>query len=59
MSLAVPMSAESTPLPPAPVPIYRSLFVQVLAALVLGIVLGMMAPTFAVESKFSATRFSS
>ena len=43
MSLAVQMSAESTPLPPAPVPIYRSLFVQVFAALVLGIVLGMGA----------------
>src|SRR6201997_4119781 len=57
MSLAVPMSAESTPLPPAPVPIYRSLFVQVLAALVLGIVLGMMAPTFAVELKILSDAF--
>src|SRR5437899_12289950 len=57
MSLAVPMSAESTPLPPAPVPIYRSLFVQVLAALVLGIVLGMMAPAFAVELKILSDAF--
>src|ERR1700750_3153280 len=57
MSLAVPISAESTPLPPAPVPIYRSLFVQVLAALVLGIVLGMMAPTFAVELKILSDAF--
>src|SRR6516165_6747809 len=57
MSLAVPMSAESTPLPPAPVPIYRSLFVQVLAALVLGIILGMMAPTFAVELKILSDAF--
>ena len=57
MSLAVPMSAESTPLPPTPVPIYRSLFVQVLAALVLGIVLGMMAPTFAVELKILSDAF--
>ena len=57
MSLAVPMSAESRPLPPAPVPIYRSLFVQVLAALVLGIVLGMMAPTFAVELKILSDAF--
>jgi aerobic C4-dicarboxylate transport protein len=57
MSLAVPMSAESTPHPPTPVPIYRSLFVQVLAALVLGIVLGMMAPTFAVELKIFSDAF--
>ena len=57
MSLAVPMSAETRPLPPAPVPIYRSLFVQVLAALVLGIVLGMMAPTFAVELKILSDAF--
>jgi aerobic C4-dicarboxylate transport protein len=57
MSLAVPMLAESTPLPPAPVPIYRSLFVQVLAALVLGIVLGMMAPSFAVELKILSDAF--
>jgi aerobic C4-dicarboxylate transport protein len=59
MSLAVPMSAESesTPHPPTPVPIYRSLFVQVLAALVLGIVLGMMAPTFAVELKILSDAF--
>src|SRR5438067_4699711 len=57
MSLAVPMSAESTPLPPAPVPIYRSLFVQVLAALVLGIVLGMAAPDFAVGLKILSDTF--
>jgi aerobic C4-dicarboxylate transport protein len=59
MSLAMPMSAESesTPHPPTPVPIYRSLFVQVLAALVLGIVLGMMAPTFAVELKIFSDAF--
>src|SRR5438067_13515898 len=57
MSLAVPMSAESTPLPPAPVPIYRSLFVQVLAALVLGIALGMLTPDFAVELKILSDAF--
>src|SRR5881409_146969 len=57
MSLAVQMSAESTPLPPAPVPIYRSLFVQVLAALVLGIVLGMTAPAFAVQLKILSDAF--
>src|SRR2546430_16892559 len=57
MSLAVQMSAESTPLPPAPVPIYRSLFVQVLAALVLGIVLGMMAPAFAIGLKIFSDAF--
>ena len=50
MSTAVSAPAESAsivPVPAAPVPLYRSLFVQVLAALVLGIVLGMATPDFA------------
>src|ERR1700740_2246845 len=38
-------------------PLYTSLFVQVLAALVLGIVLGMMAPDFAVELKILSDAF--
>jgi aerobic C4-dicarboxylate transport protein len=58
MSIAASIPAESAPLPPARIPLYRSLFVQVLAALVLGIALGMLTPDFAVELKFSATRFS-
>src|SRR6476661_9251129 len=38
-------------------PLYTSLFVQVLTALLLGIVLGMMAPTFAVELKILSDAF--
>ena len=51
MSIAASIPAESAPLPPARIPLYRSLFVQVLAALVLGIALGMLTPDFAVELK--------
>src|SRR5271165_2976168 len=57
MSIAVPISAESPPLPAAPVPLYRSLFVQVLAALVLGVVLGMLTPNFAAELKILSDAF--
>jgi aerobic C4-dicarboxylate transport protein len=38
-------------------PLYKSLFVQVLAALVLGIILGMAAPKFAVELKVLSDGF--
>ncbi len=38
-------------------PIYKSLFVQVVAALVLGIVLGMAAPGFAIGLKFFSDAF--
>jgi aerobic C4-dicarboxylate transport protein len=38
-------------------PIYKSLFVQVVVALVLGIVLGMATPTFAVGLKFFSDAF--
>src|ERR1700721_1380519 len=38
-------------------PIYTSLFVQVLAALLLGIVLGMAAPDFAIELKILSDAF--
>src|SRR5437773_12429539 len=38
-------------------PLYTSLFVQVLAALVLGIVLGMVAPDFAVGLKIFSDAF--
>src|SRR5271165_4885671 len=57
MSIAVPISAESPPLPAAPVPLYRSLFVQVLAALVLGILLGVLTPDFAIELKVLSDAF--
>ncbi|AMJ63364.1 dicarboxylate/amino acid:cation symporter [Bosea sp. PAMC 26642] len=53
------MTAEAlaAPLPSASTPIYKSLFAQVLAALVLGIVLGMAAPTFAVQLKVLSDGF--
>src|SRR6202165_5541512 len=38
-------------------PLYQSLFVQVLAALLLGIVLGMAVPDFAVELKILSDAF--
>jgi aerobic C4-dicarboxylate transport protein len=41
----------------APKPLYASLFVQVLAALVLGIVLGMAVPDFAVSLKILSDAF--
>src|SRR5207253_3020397 len=57
MSIAVPVAAEAAPVPAAPAPLYRSLFVQVLAALVLGVVLGMATPNFAVELKILSDAF--
>jgi len=57
MSIAMPMPADTAPLPAAPVPLYRSLFVQVLAALVLGIVLGMATPDFAADLKILSDAF--
>ena len=42
---------------PARPPLHRSLFVQVVAALVLGVVLGMLTPGFAVGLKFFSDAF--
>ncbi len=47
----------ATAAPPARKPIYTSLFVQVLAALLLGIVLGMASPDFAVSLKILSDAF--
>src|SRR6516225_6911423 len=57
MSIAMPMPADTAPRPAAPVPLYRSLFVQVLATLVLGIVLGMATPDFAADLKILSDAF--
>ena len=43
--------------PAAPKPLYTSLFIQVLAALLLGIVLGMAVPDFAVSLKILSDAF--
>ncbi len=54
------MTATTTLAGPAPVtraPLYKSLFVQVLAALVLGIILGMATPDFAVSLKILSDAF--
>src|ERR1700755_438189 len=51
------MSTISAAAPTARKPLYTSLFVQVLAALVLGIVLGMAAPDFAVGLKIFSDAF--
>src|ERR1700709_2738795 len=50
-TIAAPVATE------APKPLYSSLFVQVLAALVLGIVLGMAVPDFAVGLKIFSDAF--
>jgi aerobic C4-dicarboxylate transport protein len=50
MDAAIPTPAEKSPL-------YKSLFVQVVAGLVLGIVLGMAAPGFAIGLKFFSDAF--
>jgi len=51
------MTTISTSEPVAARPIYASLFVQVLAALLLGIVLGMAAPNFAISLKIFSDAF--
>src|SRR6266702_426897 len=51
------MSTITATAPAAPKPLYASLFVQVLAGLVLGIVLGMAAPDFAVSLKILSDAF--
>jgi aerobic C4-dicarboxylate transport protein len=51
------ISAPSTPVPTARSALWKSLFVQVLAALVLGIVLGVAAPSFAIELKILSDAF--
>lgn len=50
------MPADTTP-PPVHSPLYKSLFVQVVAALILGIVLGMATPAFAAGLKFFSDAF--
>jgi aerobic C4-dicarboxylate transport protein len=51
------ISAPLTPAPAARSALWKSLFVQVLAALVLGIVLGVAAPGFAIELKILSDAF--
>lgn len=51
------MTTISTSEPAAARPIYASLFVQVLAALLLGIFLGMVAPNFAISLKIFSDAF--
>jgi aerobic C4-dicarboxylate transport protein len=54
------MTATTTRAAPAPVaraPLYKSLFVQVLAALILGIILGVATPDFAVGLKILSDAF--
>jgi aerobic C4-dicarboxylate transport protein len=57
MSIALPAEVASAPAPAKPTPLYKSLFVQVLAALVLGLVLGMAAPEFATSLKILSDGF--
>jgi aerobic C4-dicarboxylate transport protein len=57
MSVAMPMPAEAAATASKHTPIYKSLFVQVLVALVLGIVLGMATPEFAASLKILSDGF--
>jgi len=57
MSITMPMPADSAPLPTKHSPIYKSLFVQVLAALLLGVVVGVAAPGFATALKILSDAF--
>lgn len=51
------ITAETAPAPAARSPIYKSLFVQVLFALILGVVLGMATPEFAQSLKVLSDAF--
>src|ERR1700749_4254034 len=51
------MTTAAATMEAAPKPLYASLFVQVLVALVLGIVLGMAVPDFAVSPKILSDAF--
>src|SRR6201994_5226268 len=51
------MSTITAPVVGTRKPLYQSLFVQVLIALLLGIVLGMAAPDFAISLKFFSDAF--
>jgi aerobic C4-dicarboxylate transport protein len=53
------MNADAVPLAPPKerTPLYKSLFVQVVVALILGILLGMMTPGFATGLKFFSDAF--
>src|ERR1700677_4429518 len=50
------MNADPTPMKKSS-PLYKSLFLQVIAALVLGVVLGMATPNFAIGLKFFSDAF--
>ena len=51
------MTVVATPAAEAKKPLYKSLFVQVVVALLLGIVLGMGAPDFAIGLKVFSDAF--
>ncbi len=50
-------AAAHAAMPKPPSPLYKSLFVQVVAALVLGVVLGVLTPDFAAGLKFFSDAF--
>jgi aerobic C4-dicarboxylate transport protein len=57
MSVTMPMPAQAPAAPTKQTPLYKSLFVQVLVALGLGIVLGMAMPDFAIGLKILSDGF--
>src|ERR1700728_1541292 len=57
MSTAAVMSPVTAPAKTGPASIFKSLFVQVLIALLLGIALGVLAPDFAISLKILSDAF--
>jgi aerobic C4-dicarboxylate transport protein len=57
ITLSTPLPADPAAAPAKPAPLYQSLFVQVLVALLLGIVLGMAWPEFATGLKILSDGF--
>src|ERR1700687_4930856 len=57
ITLSTPLPADAAAAPAKPAPLYRSLFVQVLVALLLGIVVGMAWPDFATGLKVLSDGF--
>jgi len=57
ITLSTPIPADAAATPAKHTPLYKSLFVQVLVALLLGVVLGMATPDFAVSLKILSDAF--
>jgi aerobic C4-dicarboxylate transport protein len=57
VTMSTPLPADAAAAPAKHTPLYKSLFVQVLVALLLGVVLGMATPDFAISLKILSDGF--